>query len=109
MKRRLLAPATPRTDPAPQGSEGVGCVSVPNLTRQDARARADLLEVESYDIDLDLPDGGGNPGEHTFRSRTTIRFGCRRPGEDTFVDLIAAGLRSVTLNGEAVDARDYAP
>jgi aminopeptidase N len=84
-------------------------VSVPNLTMQDARARADLLEVESYDIELDLTDGGGKPGEHTFRSRTTIRFGCRRPGEGSVVDVIAARLHGVTLNGEPVDTADYAP
>jgi aminopeptidase N len=84
-------------------------VSVPNLTREDARARADLLEVASYDIELDLTDGGGKPGEHTFRSRCTVRFGCRRPGEVTYVDVVAAAFRSVSLNGSAVDTAGYAP
>src|SRR5690348_434465 len=32
-------------------------VSVPNLTRDDARVRAELLRVESYDVVLDLTDG----------------------------------------------------
>jgi aminopeptidase N len=82
-------------------------VPVPNLTRSAAQARAALLDVTSYDIDVDLTDGGGKPGEQTFRSRTTIRFGCRRPGEGTFVDLIAAELREVTLNGEPVDTSGY--
>jgi aminopeptidase N len=83
-------------------------VSVPNLTREDAQARAQLLEIASYDVELDLTDGGGKPGERTFRSRSTVRFGCRRPGESTHVDVIAAGLREVTLNGVAVDTSDYA-
>ena len=34
---------------------------VPNLTRDDAQSRADLLHVESYDVVLDLTDGGGKP------------------------------------------------
>ncbi len=84
-------------------------MSVPNLTREDARARAELLDVVSYDVELGLTDGGGKPGEHTFRSRSTARFGCRQPGAETYVDVIAAGLREVTLNGVPVDATGYAP
>ena len=84
-------------------------MSIPNLTREDAQARADLLEVASYDIELDLTDGGGKPGERTFRSRSTVRFGCRRPGEATYVDVVAAGLREVTLNGATVDTSGYTP
>ena len=37
-------------------------VAVPNLTRQDASARAALLHVDSYDVVLDLTDGGGKRG-----------------------------------------------
>ncbi|HEV7193087.1 MAG TPA: aminopeptidase N, partial [Jatrophihabitantaceae bacterium] len=83
--------------------------AVPNLTRDDARARAELLHVESYDISLDLTDGGGKPSERTFRSTTTIRFTATRPGESTFVDVIADKFHSVTLNGEPVDVTGYAP
>ena len=81
---------------------------VPNLTRVDAQARAALLDVSSYDVELDVTDGGGKPGERVFRSRTTVRFSCRRPTASTFVDVIADGFRSVTLNGEPVDVADYA-
>ncbi len=84
-------------------------MSVPNLTREDAQARADLLDIGSYDVELDLTDGGGKPGEGTFRSRSTVRFGCRRPGEGSYVDVIAAGFHEVTLNGAAVDTSGYAP
>jgi aminopeptidase N len=83
---------------------------IPNLTRDQARERADLLRVESYEIDLDLTDGGGKPSEKYFRSTTRIRFSANRPGESTFVDLITDGpasIHSVRLNGRDLDASDY--
>ncbi|MEN3360238.1 MAG: aminopeptidase, partial [Mycobacteriales bacterium] len=80
---------------------------VPNLTRSAAQGRAAVLDVVSYEIEVDLTDGGGKPGEHTFRSTSTIRFGCRQPGAGTFVDLIAAGVRSATLNGQPLDVSGY--
>ena len=80
---------------------------IPNLTRDDAQARADLLRVESYDIALDLTDGGGKPGDRTFRSTTTVRFAATRPGESTFIDVIADRFHRVTLNGAEVDVSDY--
>ena len=81
--------------------------AVPNLTRADARARAELLHVESYDIALDLTDGGGKPADRVFRSTTTITFTAARPGESTFVDVIADSFHRVTLNGADVDVSDY--
>src|SRR5829696_8523322 len=84
-------------------------MGVPNLTRSAARTRADLLVVSGYEVELDLTDGGGKPGDRTFASRTTVRFTARSPGEGTFVDIIAAGFREVTLNGEPVDTSAYAP
>src|SRR5215207_6847325 len=84
-------------------------MGVPNLTRSAARTRADLLVVSDYEVELDLTDGGGKPGDRTFASRTTVRFPARSPGEGTFVDIIAAGFREVTLNGEPVDTSAYAP
>ncbi|HVQ89752.1 MAG TPA: aminopeptidase N, partial [Mycobacteriales bacterium] len=80
---------------------------VPNLTRPVAQTRADLLDLVSYEIEVDLTDGGGKPGEHTFRSTTTVRFGCREPGAGTFIDLIAAGIRSATLNGQPLEVSGY--
>jgi aminopeptidase N len=82
-------------------------VAVPNLTRDDAAARARLLAVDSYDVRFDLTDGAGRPGEHTFGSTTTVRFTCREPGADTFVDLVAERVRSATLNGEPLDVETY--
>src|SRR3712207_1849682 len=99
---------------APLGGEGVPvravgvsgcrgslpCVAVPTLTRDDAAARARLLAVDSYDVSFDLTDGAGHAGEHTFGSTTTVRFTCREPGADTFIDLVAEKVHSATLNGE---------
>ena len=58
-------------------------MSVPNLTRTDAAARAELLDVQSYDLQLDVTDGAGHPGEHTFRSVTTVEFASRTAGAET--------------------------
>ena len=49
-------------------------MALPNLTRDQAVERAALVTVDSYRIILDLTDGGGKPGEHTFRSVTTVEF-----------------------------------
>ena len=81
--------------------------AVPNLTRDDARARAELLRVHSYDIQLDLTDGGGKPSERTFRSTTTVTFSANRPGESTFIDVLADRFHRVTLNGADVDTSGY--
>jgi aminopeptidase N len=83
--------------------------SVPNLTRDDARVRAELLSVESYDIALDLTDGGGKPSDRTFRSTTTITFTAARPGASTFLDVVADTIRSVTLNGRPLEIANYEP
>lgn len=79
----------------------------PNLTRDQAKLRADLLEVTGYDIELDLTDGHGGPGEKTFASTTTVRFSSARAGEDTWVDLVADRVHSATLNGADVDVSAY--
>lgn len=79
----------------------------PNLTRDEAQQRATLLDVASYEVELDLTDGGGKPGDTTFRSTTTVRFASNEPGVDTWVDLIAASVESATLNGTPIDVSDY--
>ena len=45
-----------------------------NLTREEAQRRAQLLTVDSYEIDLDL--SGAQEGG-TYRSVTTVRFDAR--------------------------------
>jgi aminopeptidase N len=96
------------TPQQPSAKEPDNTVAVPNLTQVDAQARAALLDIESYDIELDLTDDAGAPTERTFRSRTTVKFGAKVDGS-TFIDLIAEGFYSVTLNGSPVDVASYAP
>ncbi|MGC7094015.1 aminopeptidase N [Amycolatopsis lurida] len=79
----------------------------PNLTRDQAQQRAGLLEVESYDIELDLTDGRGGPGEKIFDSKTTVRFTSSRPGEGSWVDIVAEQVRSATLNGNKLAIENY--
>ncbi|HWG93438.1 MAG TPA: aminopeptidase N [Mycobacteriales bacterium] len=74
-----------------------------DLRRDEARERARLLHVESYDVALDLTDGAGAPGEGTFATRTTVRFRCAEPGAATHLDLTAPAVRSVELNGRPVE------
>jgi len=68
-----------------------------NLTRDEARERARLLNVESYRVELDLTGG-----DLTFGSVTTVSFGCASPGASTFIDLSAPAVREITLNGAPV-------
>jgi len=69
-----------------------------NLTRIEAAERAELLHVDSYDVDLDL-----TTGPETFRSVTEISFSCTAPGASTFLDLIALKVHEIVLNGRELD------
>ena len=69
-----------------------------NLTRDEARERAALLAVDSYEVLVDLTGD-----EQTFLSSSTIRFTCRTPGGATFVDLLAPSVSEITLNGRTLD------
>jgi len=69
-----------------------------NITRDEARTRARLLQVASYAIDLDLTEG-----DTTFLSDTTVRFRCTEPGAATFVDLVADVVTRIELNGRTLD------
>jgi aminopeptidase N len=65
-----------------------------NLTRDEARTRAELIKVRSYRVELDLTGG-----DTTFRSISTVAFDCVRPGSGTFLNLEAPQVHSITLNG----------
>ncbi|WP_144718429.1 aminopeptidase N [Agrococcus jejuensis] len=74
-----------------------------NLTRQEAQERAALVDVQSYDVALDL-----TTGDEVFRSTTTVRFRTHTPGASTFIDHIAREVLSVTLNGVELDVATVA-
>ncbi|WP_111765320.1 aminopeptidase N [Nakamurella deserti] len=78
----------------------------PNLTRDQARARAAVLRTHSYRIELDLTDGHGDPGERTFATHVTIRFDAE-PGASTFVDFVGESVTAATLNGESLDVSGW--
>ncbi|MEY9210776.1 aminopeptidase N [Thermobifida halotolerans] len=69
-----------------------------NLTREEARERARILDVDSYAVELDLTSS-----DQTFTSTTAIRFRCSEPGAASFVDLTAPTVHEVHLNGSALD------
>ena len=71
---------------------------IAEITRRETSQRAQLISVESYDIQLDLT--GGAP---TFGSVSVIRFDCRQPGAGSNADLIAQTVHEITLNGTSLD------
>jgi aminopeptidase N len=71
-----------------------------SLTRDEAVARAALIAVDSYEIELDL---SGARDEDLFDSRAVVRFRCQSPGRATFVELKPSELVSGALNGEPLD------
>ncbi|WP_461665035.1 aminopeptidase N [Gordonia sputi] len=81
-------------------------MTAPNLTRDQARERATTIDVSHYDVELDLTDGSGKPGQKTFRSTSTVTF-TATPGSQTFIDLVAPTLISATLNGKELDVSGF--
>ncbi|HEV3288158.1 MAG TPA: aminopeptidase N [Streptosporangiaceae bacterium] len=66
-----------------------------NLTRDEAQDRAQLLQVTSYRVELDVTGG-----EQAFPSVSTVHFRCARPGAASFIDLTAPAVTEIMLNGE---------
>lgn len=55
------------------------------------------MEVQSYEVDLDLTQG-----DELFGSTTRVRFR-GKPGRATFIDAITGAVHSIVLNGEVLD------
>ncbi|EON23950.1 aminopeptidase N [Nocardioides sp. CF8] len=70
-----------------------------SLTQIEAAERSRLLEVQRYDIEVDMT--GLLEGE-LFASVSTITFSCSEPGTSTFVDCVA-DISRATLNGTDLD------
>ncbi|MBA2372948.1 MAG: aminopeptidase N [Chloroflexi bacterium] len=68
------------------------------ISQNDAVERADLIAVESYEVELDLTTGA-----ERFGSVSRIRFSCRAPGASSFVEILAPVVRSVELNGRSIE------
>jgi aminopeptidase N len=71
------------------------------LTRDEAEARARLMTVQHYAVDLDFT-GADQQDAETFGSTTTIRFTTREAG-DTFVEVDPATLHRAALDGQDLD------
>jgi aminopeptidase N len=69
-----------------------------NLTRIEAQERAAALDVQSYQVEIDLTQG-----PEFFGSTTRVRFTSSQPGKSTFIDAITNSVHSVVLNGEVLD------
>jgi aminopeptidase N len=80
-------------------------VSAENLTREEARDRARLLTVASYDVRLDLTSAITD--SPTFRSTSVARFACNEPGASTHIDITADQIVEATLNGAPVDLASF--
>jgi aminopeptidase N len=65
---------------------------VADLTQSEAIDRARAIDVESYDVFLDLT-------VEPVLSRTEVRFRWLRPDASTFAELRTQGVRGVTLDG----------
>ena len=75
-----------------------------SLTEQEARERAALIEVERYDINVDvreLQDG------QRWLATSSITFQCRTPGAATFVDIVGEVV-SARLNDVELDLSTHA-
>jgi aminopeptidase N len=72
---------------------------VASLTQAEAAERVALVNVERYDIDVDMR--GLLEGE-VIESRSTIAFTCTEPDASTFVDC-AAEVTGAVLNGVELD------
>ena len=70
-----------------------------SLTEREARVRSALLEVERYDISLDLRDL--LEGER-WVATSTVTFRCLHPGATTFVDVVGE-VTSARLNHKDID------
>ena len=75
-----------------------------SLTEQEARERAALIEVERYDITVDLRGLQDGP---RWAATSSVTFRCRTPGAATFVDIVGEVV-SARLNDVELDLSTHA-
>ena len=74
-----------------------------DLLRSEAEERVKLISGLHYDVELDLT---GEPAQTTFRSTVEMNFSGREGGS-TFLNLDAAAVHEIVLNGRSVDATAF--
>jgi aminopeptidase N len=73
-------------------------MEIPSLTRDEAERRASLLEVDRYDVAVDMT---GLLDGDALQVTSTVTFRCTEPGASTFIDA-AVDVRSAVLNGTPI-------
>jgi len=73
-----------------------------NISRSEALERSEHLAVDSYNVFLDVSKAGD-----TFTATSTVKFSCKTPGYNTFIDAVALRIISATLNGQSVDTSTF--
>ncbi|QCB29045.1 aminopeptidase N [Corynebacterium endometrii] len=74
-----------------------------NLTHVEAQQRSQLIDVDNYDVHLDLTGS-----ETHFTSTTVVTFSAREAGS-TFIDLRGESVSELTLDGSALETAGYDP
>ncbi|HCD4229098.1 TPA: aminopeptidase N [Corynebacterium striatum] len=72
-----------------------------NLTREEANARSQMIDVKHYDVHLDLTDS-----ETHFISTAVVSFHVKQAGS-TFIDLRGEELLELRLNGAPLPTNAY--
>ncbi|MFW9181489.1 aminopeptidase N [Corynebacterium striatum] len=72
-----------------------------NLTREEANARSQMIDVKHYDVHLDLTNS-----ETHFISTTVVSFHVKQAGS-TFIDLRGEELLELRLNGAPLPTNAY--
>ena len=73
--------------------------AIASLTREEAVLRAGLVDIERYDVHVDVR--GLFEGD-LWAATSTVTFTCHEPGASTFVDVVGEVV-AATLNGHALD------
>jgi aminopeptidase N len=73
-----------------------------NLSRAEAKERADHLYVHSYVVTLDV-----TKDEEVFYSKSEVKFSCNKKGYATFIDAVGRSVISATLNNRPVDTSNF--
>lgn len=80
-------------------------MSTANITRDEARARSEIVSARAYEVHVDLTGRDVQDPERQFVS--TTRFSFDSAAGQTHLDLIADEIRAATLDGEPLDATAF--
>ena len=68
------------------------------LTQAEAEERAEIIASPRYHTAVDVSDTVGD----SYSTVTQVEFDCTRPGADSFIDLVAADVSEIILNGKTL-------